>query len=201
MLKSLAFGFLVVMSSLFVNSDYVVAKENESCTTQNRESDIWYLYSNEDGTFWLEYGEEMDVVTHINYEDLEKWNINEDKLKYGFMLNSVMDNDYNVLRVKGNKQVEMKMIPNEVRQSIDENIAYELSDDKRIELDVFYMYSNEVGSYWLDPATSEGENVIFVGFDDLKEWNIDLDDLEHGQKWIGVFSEDGWELFGLKWIY
>lgn len=67
-----------------------------------------------------------------------------------------------------------------------------------IELDVFYMYSNEEGSYFLEP-NAEYENVIFIDNDTLKEWNVNTDELEHGMRYTGTFDKDGWELFGLEY--
>lgn len=69
-----------------------------------------------------------------------------------------------------------------------------------VRLDIFYMYSNESGSYFLDPA-ADVENVIFVPYVALNDWNINLDTLHHGQKFSGIFdSEYSWELLGLEYV-
>lgn len=74
-------------------------------------------------------------------------------------------------------------------------------ENDTVRLDIFYMYSNESGTYWLDPATTEGENVIFVPYVALNEWDINLNILHHGQKFSGLFdSEYEWELLGLDYV-
>lgn len=74
----------------------------------------------------------------------------------------------------------------------------EVVENENIELDVFFMYGNEIGTYWLEP-TADYENVVFVGYDALEKWNIDMDDLHHGKRLIGTFDNEGWELLGLEW--
>ena len=61
--------------------------------------------------------------------------------------------------------------------------------------ELFYMYSNESGYYFLDPK-AEYENVIYVGHDDFL---ITKEQAHHGNKFIGTFEDDSlWELIGLE---
>ena len=79
-------------------------------------------------------------------------------------------------------------------------VAAVTGEGDTIRLDIFYMYSNENGSYFLDP-TADVENVIFVPYVALNEWDINLDTLHHGQKFSGLFdSEYEWELLGLEYV-
>lgn len=88
--------------------------------------------------------------------------------------------------------------------SVDE-LKWELNEEYRIQeardngievlqpIEIYFMYGNDDGTYWLDPS-AEYENVIYVGYDELEEWNIDYDRLHHGNMMIGLFDETGWEL-------
>lgn len=78
-----------------------------------------------------------------------------------------------------------------------ETVTSENVNNDNIQLDIFYMYSNDDGTYWIEPTT-ENENVIYVGYDDLKEWNVNADSLHHGEKFVGTFDNAGWELYGLE---
>lgn len=61
--------------------------------------------------------------------------------------------------------------------------------------ELFYMYSNNEGHFFLDPK-AETENIIFIGLNDFK---IDASTLHHGKKFIGTFDDDSlWELTGLE---
>lgn len=68
------------------------------------------------------------------------------------------------------------------------------------EATLFYMYSDEVGMYFLDPL-ADVENIIYVGHEDhklLEGLKIDTDNLHHGQRFVGAFAdEDLWELVAL----
>lgn len=72
---------------------------------------------------------------------------------------------------------------------------------KSNQTELYYMYSNESGHYFLDPK-AEYENVIFVGLNDYltdSNFKIDTPSLHHGQKFIGTFTDDTlWELIGLE---
>ncbi|UUV25888.1 MULTISPECIES: hypothetical protein [Lysinibacillus] len=67
--------------------------------------------------------------------------------------------------------------------------------------ELFYMYSNKEGHFFLDPK-AETENVIFVGLNDFKtdkNFTIDTTTLHHGKKFIGTFADDGlWELIKIE---
>lgn len=67
--------------------------------------------------------------------------------------------------------------------------------------ELFYMYSNDTGHYFLDPK-AEYENVIYVGLNDYlldNNFKMDTPSLHHGQKFIGTFADDTlWELTGLE---
>lgn len=69
--------------------------------------------------------------------------------------------------------------------------------------ELFYMYSNETGHYFLDPK-AEYENVIYVGLNDYlldSNFKIDTPSLHHGKKFIGTFTDDTlWELTGLECV-
>lgn len=66
--------------------------------------------------------------------------------------------------------------------------------------ELFYMYSNKEGHFFLDPK-AEFENVIFVGLNDYKideNFKIDIATLHHGKKFIGTFADNTlWELIKL----
>lgn len=67
------------------------------------------------------------------------------------------------------------------------------SDYNQTEL--FYMYSNNEGHFFLDPEATT-ENVIFIGLNDFK---VDTASLHHGKKFIDTFAEDNlWELLNLE---
>ena len=75
-------------------------------------------------------------------------------------------------------------------------VAQNIPENK--ELDIFYMYSNEDGMYFLEP-TAEYENVIYVDYASWNEWiGLDSTTLHHGTKFIGVFDSEGWELYDIK---
>lgn len=61
--------------------------------------------------------------------------------------------------------------------------------------ELFYMYSNNEGHFFLDPKATT-ENVIYVGLNDFK---VDTASLHHGKKFIGTFADDSlWELLKLE---
>lgn len=70
----------------------------------------------------------------------------------------------------------------------------EISVNEEQSIELFFMYGNEEGTYWLDPK-AEYENVIWVDYESLIEWGIDFKELHHGNKKVGLFDETGWELF------
>lgn len=63
------------------------------------------------------------------------------------------------------------------------------------ELELFYMYGNTTGSYFLEPQ-AEYENLIYVSQSDLNDW--DITPTEPGQKFTGTFDPTGWDLITLK---
>ena len=63
------------------------------------------------------------------------------------------------------------------------------------ELELFYMYGNTTGSYFLEPE-AEYENLIYVSQSDLNDW--DITPTEPGQKFTGIFDSTGWDLLNLK---
>lgn len=63
------------------------------------------------------------------------------------------------------------------------------------ELDIFYMYGNKGGSYFLEPQ-AEYENLIYINQSDLNDW--DITPTEPGQRFTGTFDPTGWELLNLK---
>ncbi|MBG9689476.1 hypothetical protein ABD91_00855 [Lysinibacillus sphaericus] len=66
---------------------------------------------------------------------------------------------------------------------------------KSNQTDLFYMYSNDEGHFFLDPESTT-ENVIFIGLNDIK---VDTASLHHGKKFIGTFADDSlWELLKLE---
>lgn len=89
-----------------------------------------------------------------------------------------------------------------------DQLEWELNEEQNIQeaknngmdilqpIELWYMYSNEDGTYWLDPS-AEYENVIFVGYESLEEWNVSVDSLHHGNMMIGLFDETGWELLDM----
>lgn len=65
-----------------------------------------------------------------------------------------------------------------------------------IELEIFYMYSNKEGSYFLEP-TAEFENVIFIDKQSMDNMHMGKN-IHHGAKFIGVFDSTGWDLLGIS---
>jgi len=76
----------------------------------------------------------------------------------------------------------------------------ELQDNQT---ELFYMYSNKEGHFFLDPK-AESENVVYVGLNDYKideSFKIDTTTLHHGKKFIGTFADDAlWELIKIEEI-
>lgn len=72
---------------------------------------------------------------------------------------------------------------------------------KSNQTELFYMYSNDTGHYFLDPK-AEYENVIYVGLNDYlidDNFKIDTSTVHHGKKFIGTFADITlWELTGLE---
>lgn len=61
--------------------------------------------------------------------------------------------------------------------------------------ELFYMYSNNEGHFFLDPKATT-ENVIFIGLNDFK---VDTASLHHDKRFVGTFSDDYlWELLNLE---
>lgn len=85
------------------------------------------------------------------------------------------------------KQIEMELEEQKLMEAKSEGVEIVQP------IEIFFMYGNEDGTYWLD-ANAEEENVIFVGYDSLIEWGIDFKTLHHGHTRIGLFDETGWEL-------
>lgn len=52
--------------------------------------------------------------------------------------------------------------------------------------ELFYMYSNNEGHFFLDPKAPT-ENVIYVGLNDFK---VDIASLHHGKRFVGTFSDE-----------
>jgi len=90
------------------------------------------------------------------------------------------------------EQLERNLLEEQEEQEIQEarNNGYEILQP----IEIYFMYGNDNGTYWLEPS-AEHENVIFVDYQSLKEWNIDYNELEHGNRMIGLFDETyQWEL-------
>ncbi|MGE7840734.1 hypothetical protein ACQKNX_08075 [Lysinibacillus sp. NPDC093712] len=72
---------------------------------------------------------------------------------------------------------------------------------KTNQTELYYMYSNDTGHYFLDPK-AEFENVIYVGLNDYlvdSNFKIDTPSLHHGKKFIGTFTDDTlWELVKIE---
>lgn len=60
---------------------------------------------------------------------------------------------------------------------------------------LFVMYSNDEGTYLLDPS-AEFENVIYV--DKVTAIKYGIYDLHHGTKVNGIFDKTDWDLLGIK---
>ncbi|MGG0667690.1 hypothetical protein ABE073_04090 [Lederbergia citrisecunda] len=109
MLKAIVMAMMLLVSNLI------------GMNTQVSEMDeLWFVYNNEDGTFWLEYGEEMDVIHFIGYDELEEWNVDKDKLKLGTMMIGAIDED-DSFNMKSAQYVGLDDVPSEVRESIEYN--------------------------------------------------------------------------------
>jgi len=67
--------------------------------------------------------------------------------------------------------------------------------------ELFYMYTDENGSYLLD-ANTHVENVIYVDEQSMIDWIGEnyKSELEHGNRLVGTFDDEAlWELVGLEW--
>lgn len=86
---------------------------------------------------------------------------------------------------------------NTIAKEIDETSCNQIQSNEleSNQTEIFYMYSNKEGHFFLDPK-AETENVIFIGLNDFK---IDASTLHHGKKFIGTFADDSlWELVRIE---
>lgn len=63
--------------------------------------------------------------------------------------------------------------------------------------DIYYMYSDNKGAYFLDPAVKY-DNVIFMPYKRLLNWGIDTDHMYTGQTYTGVYNDDNWKVIKIK---
>jgi len=92
-------------------------------------------------------------------------------------------------------------VTKESKTSINKCTQVASNNLKSNQTELYYMYSNDTGHYFLDPK-AEFENVIYVGLNDYlidSNLKIETPSLHHGQKFIGTFEDDTlWELTGLE---
>ncbi len=95
------------------------------------------------------------------------------------------------------------VIAKEINNTSNNCTATQSNNLKENQAELFYMYSNKEGHFFLDPK-AEFENVIFVGLNDYKideNFKIDTAALHHGKKFIGTFADDTlWELLKIEQI-
>lgn len=101
---------------------------------------------------------------------------------------------YSVTNIKSNTNASAVSVAEAVTSD-----TVQVNESATIELDVFFMYSNDEGTYWIEPK-SEFENVIYIAYEDLEEWGIEIVELSHGNKLTGIFDITGWDLLGLEYI-
>ncbi|KOS61461.1 hypothetical protein FJQ98_16555 [Lysinibacillus agricola] len=89
----------------------------------------------------------------------------------------------------------------EIKETSNKYTHVQTNNLKDNQTELFYIYSNEIGHYFLDPK-AEFENVIYVGINDYKideNFKIDTTSIHRGKKFIGTFVDDSlWELTGLE---
>ena len=89
------------------------------------------------------------------------------------------------------------VLAKEINDAPDKCTLEQISKLNDHQTELFYMYSNNEGHFFLDPK-AETENVIFVGINDYKvdkNFKINTTNLHHGKKFIGTFADDSlWEL-------
>ncbi|MCL1696292.1 hypothetical protein [Lysinibacillus sp. BPa_S21] len=94
-----------------------------------------------------------------------------------------------------------EVLAKEIKNTSSKCTLVQTSKLKDNQTELFYMYSNEYGHYFLDPK-AETENVVYVGLNDYKideNFKIDTTTLHHGKKFIGTFADDSlWELMKIK---
>lgn len=93
------------------------------------------------------------------------------------------------------------VLAQEIKHNSNEYTLVESNELQDNQTELFYMYSNKEGHFFLD-SKAEYENVIWVGKDDYKtdkNFKIDSASLHHGKKFIGTFADEGlWELIKIE---
>lgn len=75
------------------------------------------------------------------------------------------------------------------------SLAYESATADTQELELFYMYGDQTGAYFLEPK-AEYENVIYVPSETLD--NLPNFPTELGERFTGTFDKTGWELLTIQ---
>lgn len=89
----------------------------------------------------------------------------------------------------------------EIKDTSNKCAVIQTNDLKENQTELFYMYSNKDGHFFLDPK-AETENIIFIGLNEYKtdeNFKIDTASLHHGKKFMGTFADDSlWELVRIE---
>ena len=93
------------------------------------------------------------------------------------------------------------VIAKEINDATDKCTLEQTSKLNDHQTELFYMYSNNEGYFFLDPK-AETESVIFVGINDYKvdkNFKVNTTTIHHGKKFIGTFADDSlWELVKIE---
>lgn len=97
--------------------------------------------------------------------------------------------------------VTTNTLAKEIKETSSKCTQVQSNDLNNNQTELFYMYSNNEGHYFLDPK-AETENVIFIGLNEYntdKNFKLDTASLITGKKFIGIFADDSlWELIGIE---
>lgn len=193
-LSALAFGGLLLGSFTDVAEANNTKRENEvevvqceqvECELKSNEATLFYMYSNNEGHYFLDPNSEYENLIYVGLNDWKvdsNIKINTAKLHHGQKFIGTFDEEYE-WELTGIKKAETEYYNEALQDGLELN-----------QTTLFYMYSNENGHYLLDP-NAEYENVIFV---DDEYFMFTKDELHHDNKFVGTFADSTmWELVGL----
>lgn len=168
----LIIGFTILIINKMENENVVEAAEPDIVVESENtvELDIFFMYENKKGGYFLEPKAEFENVIFIDKKEMENMNMDKD-IHHGTKFTGVFDSE----------GWELIGIANE---------------DETKELEIFFMYENEIGGFFLEPS-ADFENVIYIDKQTMNDWNMG-DEIHHGESFIGIFDNEGWELFGIK---
>ena len=101
-----------------------------------------------------------------------------------------------MMNTLGMNTVDVEQLGMELNEQINVQEARNNNIQVLQPIDIYFMYGDDEGTYWHDPSV-DINNIIFVDYESLKEWNIDYDTLEYETMMIGLFDETSWELIDM----